>query len=60
MSAIFRFHLKITIVINMADMDFDILYLVQTPFFYLGNPQKALEQLASVEIDAEDKTGTEL
>lgn len=44
----------------MADMDFDILYLVQTPFFYLGNPQKALEQLASVEIDAEDKTGTEL
>lgn len=44
----------------MADMDFDILYLVQTPFFYLGNPQKALEQLATVEIDAEDKTGTEL
>jgi hypothetical protein len=45
----------------MADFtDFDFLYLIQTPFFYLGNPQKALDQLSSVEIDTENETASDL
>jgi hypothetical protein len=39
--------------------DFDILYLIKTPFF-IGNTPKALEEISSVEVDSEDINNTRL